>query len=489
VVAQLLGESLLLALLGGAGGLALALWAVRTLNGISLLSGPTGAPVFLNLQLDVRVLAFTAAVTMLTVLVFGLTPALQATRVDLIAALRGSRGLFGRARSRLQGGLVVLQVTLSFVLLVGAFLLVRSVRNAGTLDVGFDPDQVVVASFDPQRLGYERARADAFYAELLQRARRMPGVQNAALADFVPMGPRGSGLGLSIPGAGADPTPGQHPFTVAYNRVSDGYFATVKQALLRGRDFAPQDRTNGQLVAIVNETMAHRFWPGTDALGQRIRLAGDTVDRVIIGVVRDARYQSFGSAVGPFVFVPAAQLYGPFLTLHVRSTAHAGDAVAALRRLAREIDADLAPENAQTMWERMSFALIPARLALTVIGAAGLIALLLAAGGLYGLVCYTLERRLKEIGIRVSLGATKPDVFRVMVGGVTRLTVIGIVLGTALAAVATRLLAVLLYGLSPTDPLTFAGIGILLLAVTLLAAFAAARRGLNVDPTKVLRME
>jgi predicted permease len=486
LIAQLLVESGLLAVAGGMAGLILAAGAVSFVNRLSIVNGPTGTPIFLDLQLDTRVLLFTAAITIVTTLVFGLVPSIQASRADLMTLVKSSQSFFGRERSRLRGALLVLQVALSCVLLIAAGLLLRSLRNAGSLDVGFDPEHVVIASFNLEPLGYDRAKTDTFFEELLRRARQLPGVERAALADFVPMGDRGSTLGFTFPGSASA---GQQPVTLAYNRVSDDYFATIRQPLIRGRDFTPRDRHTTPPVVIVNEALARRYWPGGDPIGRHLRIGDEKPAREVVGVAKDAKFASFGDEVTPFVFFPANQLFGPILTIHLRTSTDAADALAAIRRLAADIDRGAVPRSARTMREEMGFSLVPVRIAQSVFSIAGAIGVLLALGGLYGLVCYTLARRLKEIGIRLALGASHHHIFRVIVGGAVRLTLIGVAIGVALAAALTRVLSAFLYGLSPTDPLTFGGIAALLVLVTLLAGYAAARRGLRADPVVALRHE
>jgi predicted permease len=485
VITQLLVESLVLALLGGGAGLILAVWPVHVLNFVFSVSGPAGAPTSLDLHIDARVFLFTAVVTMLAALVFGLMPALQATRVDLISTLKSSQSLHGRKQFRLRGALMIVQVALSFVLLVAAVLLTRSLRNSGTLDVGFEPDHVVVASFgDLRTFGYDRQRADRFYGEWLNLARTMPGVERAALAGFVPMHQNGGTVALTVPGL-SSPS-GQDGLSVPVGRVSDGYFATVLQPLIRGRDFTPRDRSGAARVAIVNEALARHFWPGEDAIGKRVGVGEDASGHEIVGIARDARYASFGGEVGPFVFLPA---FSEARTLLVRTSGRPSGVLADLRRAAHDVEANLPPYTGRTMRDAMASSLVPARIVQIVFSVAGVIALLLASGGLYGLVCYTLEQRLKEIGIRVALGATRENVFYVMVGSAVRLTAAGAAIGLAIAMAAMRLLSTLLYGLSPTDPLTFGGIAALLVFVTLGAGYAAARKGLDVDPMAALRHE
>ena len=489
VMTQLLVESLVLAVAGGTLGCALSWWAVRSINALTLVPGPTGTPVFLDLQLDARVLMFTAVVTMLTTIVFGVIPAVQGTRINLISALKDPQSA-DRRRSRLRGALVIVQVTVSVVLMVGAVLLFRSVRNSARIDLGFDPDRVMVVSFNLQTLGYEVPRAEQFFGELLRRARGLPGVERASLADFVPMAGRGGSVTVLNPHS---TVPGQDRLSAGYNRVSDGYFPTIGQSLIRGRDFTWHDRPGAPPVAIVNETLATRFWPSEDPIGKRIRISSESGDagteREIVGVVNDAKYGSFAEETRPFVFMPAHEGFGRAQALHVRVVSDSSPVLAAINSLAREIDATAAPQSSRTMRQAMSFALVPAQIAQAVLGVAGVIALLLATGGLYGLVCYTLEQRLKEIGIRVALGATRERVFRLVVGGTLRLAAAGVAIGVLLAAGAMRLLSSLLIGLSPTDPLTFAGIATLMAVIALGAGYAGSRKGLNVDPIAVLKYE
>jgi predicted permease len=485
IISQLLAESMVLALLGGGLGLLLTLWPIRLLNNWSPMSGPTGAPIFLGLEVDGRVLLFTALVTLLTTLAFGLAPAVQATRVDVVSGLKDAKSLARRRRSRLRGGLVVAQVGLSFVLLVAATLLFRSLSNTSRVELGFEPENLMVASYDLRPLQYSPERSNAFNAELLERARSLRGVTHTALADFVPLvGGTGHPQQLSVPGL-----PGEGELSVPVGRVSDDYFATLGQPLLRGRDFAPRDaRAGSPRVAIVNEAMARRYFPGQGAVGKRFGLGEGLAEYEIVGVAADARFRSFGGEVEPLVYLPG--ISGRHL--HARTPVPAASALAELRRVARDLDPRAAPLlTGLSMRERMAASptLIPVRIAKVVFGVAGGIALVLASGGLYGLVCYSLQQRLKEIGIRVALGATPGRVFSLVVGGAARLSLAGILIGVLLAAAAMRLLTSWLYGLSPTDPVTFGAVAGLLGLVTLAAGYVGARRGLTNDPVAVLREE
>jgi hypothetical protein len=303
------------------------------------------------------------------------------------------------------------------------------------------------------------------------------------MADFIPMAVAGGTL--SAPDVPAPP--GEEAFTVPFGVVSDGYFATVRQPLELGRDFTARDREGAPRVAIVNQALARRVWPDRNPLGQRLTLEGEgRLDVEVVGVARDARFASFGGDIGPLVLLPALQHYGPPLILHARVATSEADAVAAVSGVIRELDSRLVVTG-RTMRERMAFSLVPARTARVVFGVAGAIALLIASAGLYGLVAYTLERRSREIGICLALGARRRDVFRLAVGSAVRLAIAGLVVGLVIAAGAMRLLSSMLYGLGPTDPVTFAGVGLLLAGVTLAAASAAGRRALSVDPVWILR--
>jgi predicted permease len=380
-----------------------------------------------------------------------------------------------------RGALIVAQVSLSFVLLAAALLLLRSVRNSGRFALGFEPDGVIVATFDPQPLGYAEPRIISFYDELLRRLRALPGIERVALSEQVPMS--GSG-GVAVRPSGSSAA--DRALDVPVNRVSPDYFATIRQPLLRGRDFTSDDTKARR--AIVNETLARRLWGDADPIGRRF-VIGDKEDWEVIGVAKNALFASFTGDVGSFVFLPLNISNRSRLALNVRSSAPSAFVLADVRRVVRDIDANVAMLDPGTMRERMAFRLLPARIARSVLGIAGIIALVLASGGLYGLVSYTLAQRTKEIGIRVALGASGGGILRVVVGGAFRLTAIGVAVGMLLGAAATRVFTSLLYGLSPTDPLTFGSIGLLLLIVTATAGYTAARKALSLDPMLVLRNE
>ena len=355
------------------------------------------------------------------------------------------------------------------------------------MDVGFNPESVVLAAFNPQMPGYDRPKVESFYNELLRRARQTAGVERAAYADYVQLGDRGARLPLEIDGIA--PPPGENSFSVAFDRISPEYFATLEQSLVIGRDFNDRDGTGAPAVAIVNESLARRFWPGQAPPGKRVRVLGESFDIEIVGVVKDSMFSAYSAEIEPLIFFPVSQRYGTFLTLHIKTSLEFRDAAASITRLVRDIDPNVAPLSVKTMNESMQFRLFPARIARGVLTVSGIVALLLASAGLYGLVAYTLEQRVKEIGIRVALGASRRHVLHEVVGGALKIAGVGIVIGIAVAAAAARLLEAFLYGLRPFDVPTFTTVAILFIMVILVAAYAAARKALNVDPVVALRHE
>lgn len=475
VIGQLLIESLVLAGLGAAAGVALSVWPVQLLNALaSRTDGPAGVPIRLGLALDTRVLLFTAVIASLTAVVFGLVPALQATRVNLVDALRGTRAPSG-SRGRLRGALLVTQIALSFVLLVSSGLLFRSLRVATAPEPGVEAGRVAIASFGNLRsFGYEAARVERFHRDWLNAVRTLPGVERAALASFV-----GERRGFRVPGRTDDAR-----LTVRAGVISDGYFATMRQTIVAGRDFpsASSAVPIAPPTAIVNQALATRYFPNEIAVGRRIGLGEDLAEHEIIGVVQDVRGSSLGGDLEPLVYLPGAPG-----VLRVRTSGAASAVLADVRRVGLGIEANLPPFTGRTGEEEIASSLAPNRVVQAVVTTAGVIALLLATGGLYGLLAYTLETRLKEVGIRITLGATASALFGLIVGGVARLTAIGIVVGVALAAGVTRFARAMLYGVSPTDLLTFASVSALLLLVTLAAGWITLRQGLKVDPAALLR--
>jgi predicted permease len=483
LVRQLLTESLLLAASGGALGLLLAYWLV---DAVMAFKPPNDIPLSTELHIDGRVLLFTLIVSALTGVVFGLLPALQATKPDLVPALKDEASRGGYRRSWLRSGLVVSQVSLSLILLICAGLVLRGLLRAQLLNPGFDPQHALELSFDLGLQGYDGPRIQEFKRRLLDRVRTLPGVQYAGLSDLVPLS-----LNTNISAIYVEGQPEQRGANVpgaVISRASPGFISALGTRLLQGRDFTEQDGESRRPVAVINETFAQRFWPGQSALGKRFSLqssAGPWTE--VVGVIQDGKYFSLSEEAKPFLYVNLGPQSGRFLTVVVRTTTEPQSALAAIRREVQQLDATLPIYNVKTMVEHMALSLFPARVAATLLGSFGVLALLLAAIGIFGVMSYAVTQRTREIGIRMALGANAAGIFRLIVGRGLTLMVIGLGIGLAVAVAGTRLLATLLFGVSATDPLTFVVIALLLMFVVLLACWIPARRATKVDPMIALR--
>jgi len=487
LVRQWLTESLLLALLGSAAGLLFALWAV---DGLMALAPPDFMDFSPGPRLDALVLAFTLAVSVVAGVLCGLFPALRASRADLVAALKegGSAAAGGRHRSRLQQAFVVTQVAVSLVLLVVAGLLLRSLQTAAAFDPGFKTDNLLLAQIDLRRQGYSQEQGQAFHRQLTERLKSLPGVRAATSAVIVPLGTGKESRGVSIPGHVA-PDGGAF-ISIANNVVGSDYFAAMGIPLLRGRDFDERDAQPGaRPVTVINETMAKRFWPNREAVGQSIQTSADGPAIEIVGVVRDIKYYSLAEEPRPYVYTSAAQSYAPDVTMHIRT---AGDPKALIRAAQKEIeslDPNVAITKLTTFAELRQAPLFPSRAMAIVSSLFGLLALLLAAVGIYGVTSYTVGQRTREVGIRIALGAERGDILRLIIGQGVMITLIGVGVGLVAALALTRFLSSLLFGVSATDPLAFVLIAFLLTFVALLACWIPARRATKVDPMVALRCE
>jgi predicted permease len=387
----------------------------------------------------------------------------------------------------LRGALVVVQVALSLLLLIGAGLFLRSLGNANAIDPGFDPDNVLMMSFNLELQGYQETRVRAFYTQLLERVRGLPGTISATLSASTPLSMFGSRRGTFI--EGYTRRPGED-MEFHYNIVTPEYFDTMRIQFTRGRAFTSADRDGASGVVMVNETFARRFWPGQDPLGKRLSVSGPQGKLLeVVGVTRDGKYNTLGEAPTPFFYLPLWQNLRGSMTLMVRTASEPGGAVATVRGVFRELDRNLPVTDVKTMVEHLGFSLFPARMAATLLGAFGLLAMLLAAIGIYGVMAYSVSQRTRELGVRIALGASRRDVLLLVARQAMRLTLAGIILGLAAAFALTRLLASLLYGLSATDPVTFAGISFLLGGVALFAGFIPAWRATRIDPISALRYE
>ncbi len=486
IVRQLLTENVLLFFLGGALGVGVAFWATELLQAFK----PTAEmPISLDFGVDYRVLIFTLLVSLVTGILFGLAPALAASKPDVVPALKagmpGSVGLSHKSRTR--NLFVVAQVAVSLVLLVAAGLFLRSLQNAGAIDIGFQPENVQLVSFDLRTQGYDEAKGREFYRQLVERAAAIPGVEALSLASMIPLNGNTRMEGINV--TGFEPPEGRSAFQIDVNTVDAGYFKTVRLAVVRGRGFDETDREGSPRVCVVNETMARRFFPGADtssAIGKYVTFSGTTQTEVV-GVVKDGKYGTLGEDPLPYIFKPLAQNYSGEMTLHIRT--RAAGVFAAVRSEVAALDRDLPLLNVMPMTEAVGFSLIPLRLAASVVGTLGTLGLLLAGIGIFGVVNYSVANRTREIGIRMALGARRSDVLRLIVRQGMTLALVGVALGLAIAFALSRLLVSLLYGISATDPVTFAGIALLLAAVAFLASYIPARRATKVDPMVALRYE
>jgi macrolide transport system ATP-binding/permease protein len=485
LVRQLLMESLLLGVGGGLMGLLLASWLVDL---AVTYKPPMDVPLLIDLHIDYRVLIFTCLLSLVTGVLFGLLPALQATKTDLVSALKDEISTAIYRRSWLKNSLIVLQVALSLVLLIGGGLMLRALERAQTLDLGFNPNNAIEMSYDLRLQGYEGAQGREFQNRLLERVRALPGVEAAAIASLVPVDLHFSRRSVYIEGQAGERS-GDVPRAM-YTYVSPDYFAAMETRLIRGRDFNELDNEAAMRVAIVNETFARQFWPGQEAIGKRFSMGDLNAPKMqIIGVAQDGKYAGLNEDPKPFVYEPIFQTSIGSSTLVVRTTGEPEKLLATIRNEIQQLDPTLPIASAKTLVEHMSFPLLPARLAASVLGSFGLLALALASIGIYGVMAYSVNRRVREIGIRLALGAQKADVLKMIIGQGMRLIVVGVAIGLTAALALTRLMTSFLYGASSTDPLTFVVVVLLLSLVALLACYIPARRATKVDPMVALRYE
>ncbi len=484
LIRQLLTESLLLALMGGSLAVVMALW---TSDALRLFVPRTHFPVSLNVGVDGRVLWFTLLVSLLTGVLFGLVPALQASRPDLVRSLKqeSTTTTGGRRKGRLRNILVVSQVSLSLVLLIAAGLFLRSLQRAQTMDPGFNPRNVLLASIDLFPNGYEAEEGRQLFDQIRERVGALPGVQAVSFARHTPLG-LGGGSSASFTVEGYAPAEGETPFTF-YNMVGPDYFHTMEIPLAHGREFTPQDRSGAAGVLMVNETLAERYWPGEDPIGKRIAFGGDPLS--IIGVARDSKYHNLDDAGVPFVYFPVMQFFRPDMTIHVRTAGDPESFAGAVRHEIAALDPTLPVFAVMPLESSIEAASVQQRIAGSLLGVLGFLALVLAAIGLYGVLSYAAGQRTHEIGIRMALGAQRRDALKLILGQGMMLVIVGLVCGLGISFAVTRLLSSVLYGVSATDPLIFSGVVLLLGLVALGACYIPARRAARVDPLVALRYE
>ncbi len=479
IIRQSLTESLMLSMMGGAGGLLVAYWSIPALMSLK----PATIPVSLDAPLDWRVFVFAFVASLLSGIAFGVMPALRSTRRDLIPALKDERQFAGPRRSRLRGSLVVAQITVCLVLLISAGLCVRSLFNARSIDPGFSTHNIAVAHLDPGDLGYTEAQDRQFYQQLLERVRALPGVSSASLSDYLPLGTSRSVHGVQI--EGANPAPGQKSLMVQVAFVAPDFFNTMGVPVLSGRDFSPQDSQPGAGKVIINQAMAMHYWPGRNPIGQAFKDGKQTVE--IVGVVKTGKYRSLSEDPIDFMYLPLGSQSQEFLV--VRTGASEEATLDEIRRVIQSLDPNVVPLEMESIAQYMTLPLFAAHTTGVLLALFGLVALLLATIGLSGVVSYSVSQRTNEIGVRMALGADRLDVVRLILKQGMLFTGIGILIGLVLSFATTRVLAGLLYGIKPDDPLTFASVALFLGAVAFISCYVPARRAASLDPMKALRAE
>lgn len=480
VVGQLLAETAVLAALGAGGGLLVATWGIDLARG---LVPPLDYAPSLDMAVDGRVFAFTLAMSVLSAAVFGLVPALRVSGTELAGVLRGVEGREGSARVR--EGLVVGQLALSAVVLVVAGLFVRSFVSAVRSDPGFERAGALVFSVDPETVGFTDEETRAFYDALLLRLRALPGVRSAARASHLPLDGNSSSTPMMPEGASSG-----SEIYVDYNDVGPGYFETLGLPLVQGRALRPEDADADVERVVVNETLAHRFWPDGGAVGRRMRLGGPGGRPVeVVGVQADAWYRSWNEAPRPFASFDLRREGRARNAVVVRVDGSPAALMPEVGRVVRDLEPTLPVVGLKTLEDHTSATLSVTESGAFLTGAFGVIALLLAAAGLYGLLAFTVARRTREIGVRMALGEERRTVVWGVLAGGLRLAMVGLLLGFVAALLTTRVLGGLLAGVSATDPATFAAVSLLLLAVAAAASWIPARRATRVDPIEALRVE
>ena len=481
---QMLTEGLILAALASGGALLFAYWSEHAL--VLFFPASAGVAMYLPGALDWRVLCACAGMSVLTTLMLGLFPAVQASKINVAAALKAEMaGVVGggQGKHRARTALVVVQVSLSFLLLVGTGLVMRSLQRIREIDPGFSTRNVLVTSMALTGAGYDAIRAKSFDDELLRRVRSLPGVKSAALARLAPLGVKSySSSVIAVDGYVA---PADEQETVEYNEVGTEYFGTMGIPVEAGREFTAGDDENGAPVAVVNETLAQKYWKKGDAVGQRMQVKGRWM--TVVGVAKDSKYGSIREAARGFFYVPLRQSFAVSTTLHVRSEVNPKTLSAELAREVHALDPDLASYELIPMEEVVTRAAASQRAAVTMLALLGGVALLLAAVGLYAVMAYAVSESARELELRMALGAGQYDLLRlVMTRGVT-LTVMGVAVGGAAGLVLTRLMGDLLYQVSPRDPGAF-GLAFVVMMITAVAAcFLPAWRAMGADPVRTLR--
>src|SRR6266581_1149757 len=485
LVRQLLTESTVLSLLGGLAGLVVAYWGRNVLWSFRppfLLDGS------IDLSFDARVLGFTLLISLLTGLVFGIIPAIKASGTDINEILKtgGRGGALGWTHNRLLGLLVISEIALALVALVGSGLFLRSMQTAQQYNPGFESQNLFQLLFDLGALRYDADRGQQFFRDVIERAKSVPGVVSASVSSN---GVFGGTLAGTIFREGEQTDPNNRGTLVNFDDVTPGHFATMRIPLLSGRDFTDFDRENTTPVVIVNEAMAKMVWPGQEPLGKRFSIVTEPRLLQVVGVVGTTVIGQIGEDPQPIAYVPMRQRYSPAAALVVRTNSNPEPLIGAVRTQVQPIDKNLAFTNAQTVQQILGQGLWAARMGAALLGLFGALALILASIGIYGVLAYSVAQRTSEIGLRMALGAQPYQVLRLVLKQGMLLALIGAAVGILVALPVARFASGLLYGVSATDPLTYAGITFLLMGVALLACYLPARRATRIDPLVALRVE
>jgi putative ABC transport system permease protein len=483
LIRQLLVESLLLALCGGGLAMVVTLWTAATLPSFI---PPADVPISMSIQASSTVLLATLVISVLTATIFGVLPALRTSNVQPGAVLKEESGIAsgGRSKARLSSSLVVVQIALSFLLLICAGLFIRSFSRALRFDPGFNAHHVLLMSFDLNGVNYNDEQGIQFDRQLLAKTQALPGVESTTAANWVPLGFFAQGNRVRPEGY----TPQPHEsMDVRYASAGPGYFGTMQIPLVAGRDFTGQDTHQSQPVMIVNQKFVDHFWPHQDAVGKRVYTLGKW--RTVVGVARNSDYVSLREHPRAFFFLPLFQDYLPGATLYVRFRSNPLAASAAVEKIIRDLNPKIPVFNITTLESRVLLNSTNQRIAATFAGAFGALALILAAVGIYGVLAYTTRQRTREIGIRMAFGAKPRDVFGIVLRQGSTMTLVGLGIGLAASLGVSRILSSQLFGITATDPLTFAAVFCLLAGVSLLACYVPARRATKVDPMVALRNE
>jgi len=488
LVRQMLTECVLLSLVGGVAGAAAGIWTSRMLGNIQL---PGDIPFRLDFSFDWRVFAYSAAIALVAGLIAGLVPALRASRTDVHDAVReGGRGNTGDGHHRLRDALVVAQVAGCLVLLVAAGLFVRSLNNARGVELGFQPDHLLILSMDPAQQGYDEVRGREFFKQVEDRARALPGVESATTSFTYPMNYDNQNAYIRL--EGQTPEEGKRNPVALYNDVGSSYFETMKTRVLRGRALALADQDSPVRVAVVNETMARKLWPGADPIGKRFFYDGAEGKPIeVVGVAKDGKYGWMFEDPTPYFYMPVGQDYRSERVLQIRTAGTPQDLALTTMKEIHEIDPNLPVYDVMTMEHAMgggnAFFLLNIGAGLA--AALGGLGLVLAVIGVYGVVAYAASRRTNEIGIRMALGASRGNILRMVLRQGFGVVLVGIGVGVLTALGLARFLANMLFGIQPTDPLTFSVVTVVLAVAAIVACYLPARRATRVDPLVALRYE